>query len=99
MKKTYDDAIRMATRDSDVEKIADYLWVWSEGGSPTDPLHDIYNKLDKMDKTSKTREEHDAFVKANYKKELDSIYSELKRIVNKKLEDGYKRISRKLENS
>ena len=85
------------TIDADIERIADYLWIWSVGGSPTDPLHEIANELEKLDKTSKTHEEHQEFVKKNYKPLLDKIYANLKRTVNKRLEDGYKRIDSTLK--
>lgn len=85
------------TVDADIEKIADYLWTWSHGGSPADPLHEIANELEKLDKTSKTYAEHQEFVKKNYKPLLDKVYADLKRTVNKRLEDGYKRIDSALK--
>lgn len=92
MGRTYDDAIRMATRDrgDDVRHTAEYLWTWVGIGGPPDPAMEILNKLDDMDSKSKTREEHAAFIKANYKKVLDDFYSKLRNEVEKMLKEGYK---------
>lgn len=75
----------------DIDKISDYLWTWTDIHAIGNPISEIRNEL--MDEAYETgirdRKEAHEYVKKNYKKHLDKIYSDLKKSVDKKLRDGY----------
>ena len=75
----------------DVDKLSDYLWTWTDIHSLGNPIAEIRNEL--MDEAweagIRDRKEAHEYVKKNYKKYLDKIYSDLKKSVDKKLRDGY----------
>lgn len=74
-----------------VDELSDYLWIWTDIRAIGNPIAEIRNEL--MDEAweSGIRDKKEAYkyIKKNYKKYLDKIYSDLKKSVDKKLRDGY----------
>lgn len=82
------------TTDSfDPDHVADYLWTYANG---VDVSSEIINELYKEDK-SNTKEEFKDFMLKNYKKKLDEYDKAIKREVDKKLKEGYRKTKERLE--
>lgn len=97
--KVVDALNGVKTKDSfDAKNTAEYLWTWADLNSMSAVRFDIVNELDDMDKTSKTSEEHNEFIKKNYKKILDKHYSEVKKEADKLLSEGYKKTDNYFKN-
>ena len=79
----------------DFKHIAEYLWTYEDADVASMILTDLYN----LDKTSKTQEEHNEFIRNNYKKILDKYDAEIRKEVNKILKAGYANVDRVLRST
>ena len=75
----------------DIDKLSDYLWLWTDTRSLGNPFSELLNELmdEAWESGIRDRKEAHEYAKKNYKKYLDKIYSDLKKSVDKKLRDGY----------
>lgn len=82
----------MKTKDANLDEkhTADYLWTWKEARVANILINDGLYKSGVKPGTPESKKKALEFAKPYAKKELDKFYINLKKEVNKMLEEGYR---------